>query len=325
MKKRWSKNLLSTVFIGLFIYYYASNPEVFVVMRDFGLALTIFGVVYSIITIINNGLFIKLAVNSINKEITHFGSIYASFLASFSNYFLPIMSGAAIKAVYLRRKYQLSYKDFTSTLYGNYIFVFLTTSSISLLSIYMIYLDTGTYSWMLIIPMLGMLILTLILIFTKPSRLIAKLDLLPTKLLKSTIGKITRVLEGWEIIIKDKKLLIQLVVINVLNILLRSLFFYAVFRSMGNGISIWHSLLFTSITVFGVFFAFTPGGIGIRETILIIYAGSLTLDKTSILSATLLDRATSLIALLVMFVFFRIVTHDRITSYRTNKRKDHSA
>ena len=112
------------VFIIWFGYYATSHAEEFkqlTIIHPEYLALVLLLIIlqYGIIGLITKYLMEPLSLN------LKFGEAFGlSVTAGFYNLVSPFRAGMAIRAVYLKNKYQFSYTNFVTTLSVNYIFIF---------------------------------------------------------------------------------------------------------------------------------------------------------------------------------------------------------
>ena len=169
MKNIWKylKIVITVGIIGYFIYYFYNNrADLLVVLQISPKYLLVIFLLYTL-TFFINGIFIKIVLKSFKKTLPVFESFYISIISSLGNYFLPMRGGAAIRSVYLKKKFDFPYSHFVSTLYGMYIIVFLVSSFIGLLSLILINIKYSVSSIPLYLFFGGLFVIVLILSLVK--------------------------------------------------------------------------------------------------------------------------------------------------------------
>ena len=131
-------------------------------------------------------------------------------------------------------------------------------------------------------------------------------------LLSKQVSKIEKVINGWKKLAGDKKLITKLIIYAFLNILLRSVMYSIIFTGLGFNINMPQALLYNAIISLSLYFTVTPGSIGVREAMLLLFGGGIFVSESAILAVSLIDRASMMIMLLVLFVWFHFVIRERI-------------
>lgn len=302
MKDIW-KHLKIIVTIGVlayFIYYFYNNKsDLLAVLQIPPKYLTgIF--LLSALTIFVNGVFIKVILQSFNKVITILESFYVSVISSLGNYFLPMRGGAAIRSVYLKKKYNFSYAHFVSTLYGNYIIVFLVSSFIGLLSLVLIHIKYSISSLPLYF-FFGVLFVVMLLLSLIKFPL-GKFKESKNKFLDRVLKIIKNILNGWNIIVTNKRLLLSLVLLTLINIFLGNILFYIQFKALNIDTNFINVILYNCLSGVSLLVSITPGSLGIREGIFSITSDILGINNEQIMQLALLDRGVMLLCLVGLFV-----------------------
>src|SRR3990167_10344315 len=131
--------LAIVIFVVLvFIVYLFLNSENFRPLLDANYYLLAVAALAYMGGVFVNGVFIKFILEPFNKFIAATEAFYVSVISSIGNFFAPAGTGFGIRAIYLKKKHGLPYSEFMSTLSGNYILVFLTSSFIGLLALYLL-------------------------------------------------------------------------------------------------------------------------------------------------------------------------------------------
>lgn len=309
MKDIW-KHLKIIVTIGVlayFIYYFYNNKsDLLAVLQIPPKYLTgIF--LLSALTIFVNGVFIKVILQSFNKVITILESFYVSVISSLGNYFLPMRGGAAIRSVYLKKKYNFSYAHFVSTLYGNYIIVFLVSSFIGLLSLVLIHIKYSISSLPLYF-FFGVLFVVMLLLSLIKFPL-GKFKESKNKFLDRVLKIIKNILNGWNIIVTNKRLLLSLVLLTLINIFLGNILFYIQFKALNIDTNFINVILYNCLSGVSLLVSITPGSLGIREGIFSITSDILGINNEQIMQLALLDRGVMLLCLVGLGVVLWVLTN----------------
>jgi uncharacterized membrane protein YbhN (UPF0104 family) len=189
------------------------------------------------------------------------------------NFFGPLQSGPAFRAVYLKKKYQLNLKRYAvATLL--YYFFFAIISGTFLLS--------GLLKWWLVpLFVLGACGL---LIFSRSKFFARKFDEID--------------LHAWY----------YLAAATFLQLSLVAAIYYSELHSLDNHISVSQAIIYTGAANFALFVSITPGAIGFRESFLVFTRHLHHISNSLIVAANILDRAMYFVLLLILIVFL-LLTH----------------
>lgn len=302
MKKIWKylKLLLTIIIIVFFLYYFLNNKEDLQSVLSISPKYLIGIFLLFTFTIFINGIFIKVILNSFNKHLPVIESFYISIISSLGNYFLPMRGGAAIRSVYLKKKYDFSYSHFVSTLYGNYIIVFLVNSSVGLLSLVLINVKYSISSLPLNLFFGGLFVIMLALSLIKFP--LEKIKESKNRFIARVEGIIKNILNGWNMIVGDKSLLLNLVGLTLANLVVSNGLFYFQFRALNIDTSLLNVILYNCLSGVSLLVSITPGSLGIREGIFSITSDILGISNEQIMQLALLDRGAIVIVLVLLFV-----------------------
>lgn len=306
MKKLWKyvKVLVTIGVVALFVIYFVNNKENLKFLLSLDWYYLVLIAIFWLAIILLNGVFIKVVLKSFKKTIPVLESFYVSVISTVGNYFLPARGGAVIRSMYLKENYNFPYSYFISTLYGYYILVFLVNSLLALIVLGANHVINGVISVPLYI-FFGVL-------FT--SMLVLSLVKFPTKSIRNTKNRFLKrivvfikdILDGWNIIANNKKLLYYLVLLSLGNFLFSLLLFWAEFKIVGLEINVLHLIMYTCLSGVSLLISITPGSLGIREAVFLISSQSIGLDQEQILQLAIVDRG-SLVILLSVLVFLFII------------------
>ena len=307
MKKllKYLKIVITIAVLGFFVYYFINNKEDLLKVLSVPI-LPLVGIMisYSIVFYLN-GVFIKVILKTFKKKISLIESFYVSVISSLGNYFLPMRGGAVIRSVYLKKNFEFPYEYFVSTLYGYYIIVFLVNAFVGLISLVVISMKYGITSIPLYLFFGGLFVAMLVLSFVKFP--VKKIKGSKNKVIDKVLSVIKNILEGWNMIVENKRLLISLIVITLVALVAGIALFYFEFRALSIDASIMNVILYNCLSGVSLLVSITPGSLGIREGIFSITSDILGISNEQIMQLALLDRGVSVIVLVVLFVVLWVI------------------
>src|SRR5436190_14127014 len=135
MKKAKISNILTLVFLIAFVWYGYKNREMFDALKNVSIyALIAVGVGKMLVNLVN-GVFTKWTVEVFTQKLKLAEGIYITILSAIGNYFGPLLGGASIRAVHFKKAHNLSYSNFTSTIAGYYLIIFIANSVLAIVSL----------------------------------------------------------------------------------------------------------------------------------------------------------------------------------------------
>lgn len=306
MKNLWKYiKIFVTVLVTIFFIYYIFNNRrdlVKVVNIPITYLLTI--VFFYTTVYFLNGFSLKLILKSFKKGITTLESFYLSVISSLGNYFLPLRGGIVIRFVYLKKNFDFSYSHFISTLSGEYIIIFSVNAFLALLALIFIQLKQGVYSIPLYIFFGGLFVAMLLLTFVKFP--IEKIKKSKNNIVSKVLNLIKNVLEGWNIIVSNRALLLSLIFLTAANFVVSTFLFYFEFKALNIDTSLINIILYNCLSGVSLLVSLTPASLGIREGIFSMTSTILAINNEQIMQLALLDRGVSIISLVVLgAVLFR--------------------
>jgi uncharacterized protein (TIRG00374 family) len=306
LKKTYLYALFFVIVILYLGYYISRNSEQFSQLASVSpgyLAVVALG---SLAGIFVNGLFMKVILVPYKKDIQKSESFFVSLISTMGNYFLPMGTGTGIKAVYLKRKFQLNYSDFISTLSGNYIIVFLINAGLGCLAVLMLRDQAPLSQTRGLLLVLGGIFIGMIVLATYGfPRVLLRLFSRATFLRKLT-SAIERVLIGWNKLTEDKSLIIKLILLTLLNYAITVMITLTALLALDLPINLWVLFLYTSLASLSLLLNVTPGSIGVREAMFIIVSATLGLSVADILSISIITNGTLFFVLTVSWLLFQI-------------------
>lgn len=282
-KHKKTLGILITVFslfaIGIYLYV---NRTIFLELKNIRLLPLVFITLLHIISLYNNGIALKLLALPFKIKLKNY--FLLSIASTFFNLITPFKGGAGIRAIYMKKRYQLKYSEFAAALFGNYVIISLVTALLGLIIIVFIYFQEAIFSPAVTLVFLVIPAVSILIIKTK----------IPFK-----NEKIREITGGWQIIKTDKILIIKLAALTCISILIIGLQNWITFRALGIEISLIQSFYVAIVGTLGIFINITPGSLGITEALYLFSAKIINIDPAYALLAALIIRASSLILMLI--------------------------
>ncbi len=319
--KRYIGALITIFFLVLFLVYFFKNLDSFSFIKNIPPSNTIGIALLDILIIFINGFLYKYILKEFNVLIGHFESFYLAIITFLGNYFIPMRGGAGIRAIYLKKNFKLHYSYFVSILSGNYIITFLILSVIALFSLVMIQIETGVFSITLYVFFSLILIFSIYLIQNKikTNKLRLKERLSGRHNLIDRFLKIlSDISYGFNSIKNSRKLLFLLITLTLLNTLLTLVVSFLEFKVINIDLNLINLFLYTCLSGISLLVSITPGSIGIRESIFIIFSSTIGITNSQVLQVALVDRGILYLTLVLLFVITKLLNYFKRNNYETS-------
>lgn len=259
--------------ISAFIWYFATHPEVRQQLSQippFTLVILLLLYLLSVFVLgLTFNATLRLCRLSLNLAETALLTAYSSVI----NFFGPLQSGPAFRAVYLKQKYKLSITQYTLATLVYYAF-FGTFSAMLLLS--------GILGWWLIV----VAIVALAVIFA-----VSRHPKVAPRVKSLSMG-------NWY----------YLAAATLAQVLVVAIIYYVELNSVSPGIEVSQALIYTGAANLALFVSITPGAIGFREAFLLFTQNLHNIDASTIVAANIIDRAMYIVLMLILGLFI-IATH----------------
>ena len=256
------------VTVAAFIYYFAGHPEVrHQLGRTSPAVLAIILGLYLLSMVVLAAITLA-TLRLCNTRLKASESLLLTAYTAVINFFGPLQSGPAFRAVYLKKKHGLKLKDYTlATLV--YYFFFGTFSCLWLLS--------GLLKWWLLPLVIGGGLLALLAV--RYHRLADRL----------------RPLNLPNVYYLALATLAQVIVITLI--------YYTELDSVAPGTHFSQAVIYTGAANLALFVSLTPGAIGFRESFLVFSQRLHHISGSTIVAANILDRAMYIAVLVILAVF----------------------
>lgn len=291
---------ITALVLLVFAAYFLLNIEKFKIILHANLGLLLLIALADLAAMCVNGLFTKVILEPFGKYISFLESFYVSLISAVGNFFAPIGAGFAFRAVYLKKKHGLPYSDYISILSGNYILVFLVCSVFGLASLLLLN-DSSSPQFITLFAIFSLMLAgTLILSLVKlPMR---KIDSMQNKYFKRFGKVLYRVADGWNRITSNKKMMVRLFSLTLINASLALLTIWLIIKALHLSATFPELLLFSVLGTLSLFINITPANLGVKEAIYLFSSSVLGFSTAQILSIALIDRGVLFIVLLVLWL-----------------------
>lgn len=252
---------------GFFAYYFANHPSVRHRLAEtppmlIMLLLVLYGGTILALTLMTVA---TLRICKLKLKLSE--SFLLTAYTAVINFFGPLQSGPAFRAVYLRKKHGLNLKNYAMATLFYYVF-FAGFSGLFLIS--------GLLKWWTL-PLVGLGGVALVLS--------SRLGVVSTRTANLDLG-------DWY----------YLALATFLQVSLVAFIYYVELKSVAPGVSLSQAIIYTGAANLALFVSITPGAIGFRESFLLFSQRLHHVSPDTIVAANILDRSIYILFLLVLAV-----------------------
>lgn len=295
MKRKLKLALVAIILLAtvtLFVHYAATHPEVIHMISDLspGMLAGLLGF-YSL-WFLAISLVLYISLHMYGKTISKQENMLLNAYSSLVNFFGPGQSGPAFRGIYLKKRHDFALKHyvFTTLLYYGFYAV---------LSAFLLFV--GSRPWWQTIGLMVVVAAASVVVIRWYAR---------RSSLTEEAGINLRTL-AWMFGTVTIQMIAQVGI------------FYVELHNVSPGASFSQILTYTGAANFALFVSLTPGAIGIREAFLVFSQHLHHISNAAIVAANIIDRATYLIVLGIMFIAV-IVLHakDRLHVRQVTAKSD---
>lgn len=258
--------LIATV--ASFIYYFSKHPEVGHQLRHTSLRLLLLLLFLYFMSIVALAGTMVATLRLCKLDVQKGESFLITAYSAIINFFGPLQSGPAFRAAYLKKKYDLNLKKFAT---ASLVYLFFWGVYSGLMLLY------GLLHWWLLL--LGLLAIIAALLLRRVPMVQAQLKGL------------------------DLKWWYFLAIATLIQISFVALIYYSELRSVAPGTSFSQAVIYTGAANLALYVSLTPGAIGFRESFLVFSKHLHHVSSSSIVAASILDRAVYIILLIGLAIF----------------------
>ena len=260
--------------------------------------------ILTIVFLITNGLISKIILDKQGVRLRFTEWFGLSVVGSMANYITPFRGGLFTNAVYLKKSHAYSYGKFISIIGSTYVLIFMVNSLCGLLALLWFYYSSGVFSALLFLVFLFLFIFCLFLL------------IIPLKLQKthsnSYIQKVLNVINNLLYLRKNKRLIIKLLCLCLINVSIVSLINYFEFMMIGVELGIEKSIMLSVFSTYSLLLSITPGSLGIKESFMVYSGWVLSVPIASVAVISVVDRLITFVPTLLLGLFYshKLMRHD---------------
>lgn len=291
------RRYLSLVFLIIFLAWivaYAVNhwPD-FKTLKDLsasemaGILLVAFAAVWV------RGLFTFLLVSPFGAKIGVAEAFFISLVSTVGNYALPMRGGIGLRAVYLKRRHLIGYKEFARISLARFGTIFFVDSILGLATVYLMWRYEGDLDKPILIVLAAAFFVSSFIQLSSCFRL------------EGAAGFPARQLKRASQLLQQKGLKIKLIPLALLNSIIRVIWITLCFRALSVDLSLLQGLLISSLIPLSMMVTLTPGNLGITEGLLIYVTGIYGISPSIAIMGSMLMRSSVILWSLLMIPFLR--------------------
>lgn len=293
--------LLFASIVGLGAFYYTRHRE------DFQLITTVSADAVVVLSLLKLALIfcyslqLKILTDHYNLNLNFSQWFGLSRMTTFTNLLLPLGGGASIKAVYLKKFHNLQYNSFiASTAIASIIRLMITGLFAAALL-----LSVGRQDGMFLLAVSGAVFFGTLAFLLLVHRI--KKHYFPS------LGYLKTIIEEWQMIRADHKLIKRLILLNCLVFIISSLEIYVSFRVFSINASLVSSGVISAFTTFSGVLRLIPANLGIKEAVFVAISGIYGIGINEGLHAAVLHR---IIGMVLTLVFAPLFAHNLLQKTR---------
>jgi len=283
----------------IFGFYLRDNPELIGTLTSLSpLTLLILSIGYLLVTLVN-AFVLFYSLRLLNKRASLFDNFVLTGYSSIVNFFGPLQSGPGFRAVYLKGKYGVKLRSFFATTVIFYGFFAAINTLILVIAALNKFQSNVSFYLLLVVAILAFGILVFFAYKKSPrlQNVVHTVKLTDVNFWLIGIGAL------------------------LLTAATAGIYFFEL-QQVGHSISIGQTVVYTAAADLSLFVALTPGAIGFRESFLFFSQQLHGIDATTIIGASVVDRAFYVVFLLVLFlVLLAINSKKRLAVFKTKVSK----
>lgn len=198
----------------------------------------------------------------------------------------PLRAGAAARGAYLHKKHKVPLTHFLAQL-GALQLIFMTLAAIAALAVSPWLAQGRVPSVPLLVAQLGLVAGSVVLLAWRP--------VLAGDGGGAVVRRVRLVLEGWEAVRRNRRLLLHSTVFVSLQLICGSLMFWCEFRAFGYALSLPGAIYINAAQTLEGALGITPAGLGIREALVAMSASAIGAPGGLPVAVSLLRRAIVLV------------------------------
>lgn len=286
MKKFNFKKLISVllfVLIAIFIFYYIkSNWNDFINIHVVSWWSLVASTLLALISFWLTALFFQKSVEPYNLVLSFKEYFGLTMITLMGNYFIPF-SGLGFRAIYMKKTYLFSYRNFLITVIANWVTNFLIYALAGILALAVYYYKTRQLNLSLSIIFLTIL-------------LISCLSFIPFKINSRNkfLSRIISLIVGWQEFLTHKNIIEKLFRITFWQLIVSTLMFYFAYLTFGFKVTVIESFLPTALSLYSSVIRLVPASLGLYELAVVYPSKVMGLSVAQGLLVSLITRVVTI-------------------------------
>lgn len=256
-------------------------------------------IVVAIANIYSLGMLLELTLRPHGVVLSKWQVLGLASLTRFGNYISPGYLGLAIRAVYLKKKYNVDYTKFSSSFIVSNLLQLLISGFI-IIGIY-IFRQTDSQDLQSIVYIIGLFIVFLIVLFLPLSWMRGILNIFKANKL---INRVDNLLTQYHKVRTHPGLFSSMLIWMLITLTTSSTMLYFLYPVIGFHIGILPAIFIATIGGWAIIFSITPASIGVREGLMALGAQIMGVSIPATLAAAILLRLVVFFIVSVLSAYY---------------------
>lgn len=290
--KKIASILFFVALVGIGTFYYIQHKENFHLITNVSTGAVFVVSFIILITWFCYGLQLKILTDHYKLNLNFLQWFGLPRVTMFVDLWLPLAGGTSVKAIYLKKAHGFKYSSFIASMGITNIIKFMIMSLFAIILLWF-FKDGASMFLFVVAGTIFIGTLTFLLFVHK----IRWHHFLSSNYIKSVIDE-------WQRIRIDHKMIRKLIAVNIIIFFLTSLLIYFAFHAFAVDISLIASGIIAAFTVIAGVLNLIPGNFGIREAIIIAISGIHGIESNEGLHAAVLVRIIGILWTLLFAPLF---------------------
>jgi len=278
--------LLGVVVLLFLVIFLWKNRDVLLLLKNVSIGPILLIILFDLAIFVITGFMDRSMISRFDSRVSFWDCYMLGYANNFLNKILPtIGGGAAFRAVYLKKKYGLSYSQFVSTIAGLYVISFLPHSLIGMICLLVIFFSQKMFSWLIFLAFMGIFLFCLVTIIFSPKITDEK---------NSILRFLGSIFEGWHILKGDKKLIATYAFFSMMLLVFAAAQAYLSYDALGVQTNMISMVFLATLGIILAFLNFTPDGIGVKEGVYAFSSNLVQISNGVLVLGSLLLRGISI-------------------------------
>jgi len=292
--KQWWSIFVVILLISISIIFFMFKKEEIISLLNISLYLIFILIFLNLITLILNGLRIKVLMEPYNIKLKFSEWSGISVLNTAGNYLTPFQGGLFFRSIYLKKKYNFPYSSFITTVLASYIAGFFIYGLIGIILV-LFFNSNFLFKLPMVIFFFILTLFTLYIILFSP-----KINNTSFRF----INRFIKIINEWSNISKKKTFVVKLLAIEFFSLIFVSLRMFYAFKAISYSLGFASSIFISIFFSISVLLSITPAGLGIRESFVGFSSQIIGLNFDKGVIAATIDRIIIIVLIIILAPIF---------------------